>query len=98
MKGIGCPRILRRRELLRSQQDLMQNLQLDIMLRSRSRDRLPDSLPVDTRLGWRVTRNWELRLPLKDLTDRLVLETYPEPPVPAIPLRRTFVVQWGQRF
>ena len=49
--------------------DLMQDPQLDIMLRSRSRD----------------------------LTDRQVLETYPEPPIPSIPWRRTFAVKWRRR-
>lgn len=95
------PEDLRHQAALRSQYDLTQNIQLDIGLRARSRDlayQLPGSLLVDVRVGWRVTRTSDLSLTLKDLTDRKVFESYPEPPIPSIPLRRTFIVKWSQRF
>jgi len=95
------PEDLRHQGALRSQHDLLPNLQLDLMFRFRSRDLaygLPGSVLADARLGWRVTRTSELSLTLKNLTDRRVLETYPEPPIPSIPLRRIFVVKWSQRF
>jgi iron complex outermembrane receptor protein len=92
---------LRQQGAVRSQHDLLPNLHLVIMLRLRSRDlayAVPGSVLLDARLGWRVTRSSELSLTLKNLTDRNVLETYPEPPFTSIPLRRTLVVKWSQRF
>src|SRR5262249_22083936 len=95
------PEDLRHQGSIRSQYDLRANLQLDVMLRARSRDLaydLPGLLLVDARLGWRLTKTSEVSLTLKNLTDRQLFETYPEPPVPSIPLRRMFVVKWSQRF
>jgi iron complex outermembrane recepter protein len=94
------PADLRHQAILRSQHDLARNLQLDVMLRARSRDQnypLPGVFLVDARLGWRLSRSGELSFSVSDLTNRQVLETYPEGPIPAIPLRRTFLIKWTQR-
>jgi iron complex outermembrane recepter protein len=87
--------------LLRSQHDLSRNWQLDLMARARSRDLgmdLPGALLLDARLGWRATRSGELSISVQNLTDRRLLETYSENPFVSIPIRRTFVIKWTQRF
>ena len=87
--------------LVRSQHDLSRKLQFDVMARVRSRDTtwdLPGAFLLDTRIGWRPTRSGELSLGVRNLTDRRLLETYAESPFMSIPIRRTFVVKWTQRF
>ncbi len=97
----GTPADVPHQALLRSQFDLARNLQFDLMARARSYDTtldLPAVLLWDARLAWRPARSGELSLSVKDLTNRQVLECYPEVTTPAIPLRRTFVIRWTQRF
>ena len=92
---------LRHQANLRSQFDLARQLQLDIMARVRSRDHawgLPGAFLVDARLGWRPSHNMEWSFSLNNLTDRHVIEGSSESATPAIPLRRTFIVKWSQRF
>jgi iron complex outermembrane receptor protein len=97
----GYPATLRHQGLLRSQHDLSRKLQLDLMAKVRSHDRafgVPGALLFDARIGWRPTNSGELSLALQDITDRRILESYPEVYTPAIPIRRTFVIKWTQRF
>jgi outer membrane receptor protein involved in Fe transport len=71
------------------------------MARARSRDNatgLPGVLLIDTRLNWHPVRGTEISFSLHNLTDRRVFETVSEGVTPAIPIRRTFLVQWSQRF
>ncbi len=87
--------------LLRSQHDLARSLKLDVMVRGRSGDydlNLKPALLLDARLAWRPTRSGELSVSVKNLANRHLLECYPELSTPAIPLRRTFVIHWTQRF
>jgi iron complex outermembrane receptor protein len=87
--------------LVRSQHDLTKNLQLDLTVRARSRDtgfNLPGALLVDARLGWRPFRNTEISIAAENLTDRRLLESLPEGPMVAIPIRRAFTLKWTQRF
>jgi iron complex outermembrane receptor protein len=95
------PSDLRHQALLRSQFDLPRHLQIDLMARARSRDlayQLPGSLLADVRLGWRLTHATELSVAVRNLTNRPVIDCVSEGADPAIPLRRTFVIQWKQRF
>jgi len=98
----GTPATLAHQGILRSQHDLARNLQFDVTLRARSRDEalyhLPGVLLVDARLAWRPWRGGEVSLTGHNLADRRVMEGYPELSVVAIPLRRTFVLKWTQRF
>ncbi len=97
----GTPASFRHQVLLRSQHDLAHNVQFDLMLRGRSRERntgLAGGVFVDARFGWRPVRSGELSMAIQNLNDRRVLDYYPEAANPAIPLRRTFVVKWTQRF
>jgi iron complex outermembrane recepter protein len=95
------PSDLRLQGALRSQHDLARNLQLDLMARVRSRDctyGLPGVLLIDARLNWRPVHGTEISFSLHNLADRHVFETVSEGATPAIPTRRTFLVQWVQRF
>jgi iron complex outermembrane receptor protein len=96
-----APADLRHQGALRSQHDLARNWQLDMMARVRSRDLtygLPGVLLIDTRLNWHPVRGTEVSFSLRNLTDRRVFEAVAEGVSPAIPIRRTFLVQWAQRF
>jgi len=87
--------------ILRSQHDLTRTLQLDLGVTARSRNRtfnLPGTLLLDARLGWRPVRWGEVSVSVQNMGGRDVLESYSEGPTPAIPLRRTFVFKWTQRF
>jgi len=88
--------------VLRSQHDLTQTLQFDLTARARSRDdalyHIPGVLLFDARLAWRPWRTGEFSLAVKNLTGREVMEGYPELSTVAIPIRRTFVLKWTQRF
>jgi iron complex outermembrane recepter protein len=91
----------RHQVLLRSRHDLSRHLQLDLMARARSKNvafQLPGVLLLDSRLSWRPTPDTEFSFSVKNLTGREVLETYSESSFVSIPLRRTFVLQWTQRF
>jgi hypothetical protein len=75
------------------------------MARARSHDDalgLPGVVPIDARLAWRPawrpTRSGEVSVTVQDLANRQVLEYYPELATPAIPVRRTFIFRWTQRF
>lgn len=95
------PPDLRHQALLRSQHDLPHHLQFDLLARVRSRDStygLPGTFLMDARLGWRPARWGELSLAAQNLTNRHVLESVSEDVTPAIPLRRTLVLRWTQRF
>ena len=95
------PSDLRHQGALRSQHDLARNLQLDLMARVRSRDctyGLPGVLLIDARLNWRPVHATEISFSLRNLTGKHVFETVSEGATPAIPTRRTFLVQWVQRF
>ncbi len=97
----GTPADLPHQVILRSQHDLTRQLRFDLMMRAHSHDtslELPAAVVLDARLAWRPTRSGELSLTVKDLSNRQVLECYAEVATPAIPLRRTFVVRWTQRF
>src|SRR5579871_3888855 len=96
----GYPAELRHQALLRSQHDLTRKIQADLMWKVRSRDLtngLPGVLLVDARIGWRPISSGELSISVLNLTNRNVIECYPEAFTPAIPLRRTFVLKWTQR-
>lgn len=87
--------------LLRSQHDLSRTLRFDWNLKARSRDvtyALPGAFLIGARLGWRPTHSGELSLSADNLTDRRLLEAYAETPLISIPIRRTFVLKWTQRF
>ena len=95
------PPDMRHQGTLRSQHDLARNWQLDLMARARSRDTaygLPGVLLIDARLNWHPTRSMEVAFNLQNLTNRHVFETVSEGTSPAIPTRRTVLVQWSQRF
>jgi iron complex outermembrane receptor protein len=95
------PADMRHQGTLRSQYDLTRTWQLDVGIRARSRDNtyaLPGVLLVDTHLNWRPTRGTQIGFSLRNLTNRQVFETVAEGATPAIPTRRTFLVQWTQRF
>lgn len=96
----GHPANLPHQGLLRSQHDLSRTVQVDLMAKARSRDLafgLPGVLLIDARLSWRPKSSGELSVSFENLTNRKILESYPEAFTPAIPLRRTFVLKWTQR-
>ena len=96
-----APADMRHQGAVRSQHDLARNWQLDLMARARSRDYtygLPGVLLIDARLNWHPVRGTEIGFSLHNLTGRHVFETVAEGVTPAIPTRRTFLVQWAQRF
>jgi outer membrane receptor protein involved in Fe transport len=87
--------------LLRSQHDLSRTLKFDLMAKVRSRDAyfaLPGAFLLGARLAWRPTRSGELSISADNLTDRKVIEAYAMRPNVAIPIRRTFLLCWTQRF
>ena len=91
----------RHQGFMRSQHDLSRKLQLDVMARAHSRNltfNLPGVLLVDARLGWRPNPDCEFSFSIQNLTGRTVLDTYSESPFAAIPLQRTFVFKWTQKF
>jgi hypothetical protein len=95
------PSDLRHQGTLRSQHDLAKNLQLDLMARARSRDLaygLPGAVFFDARLGWRPVSSGELSFQVENIANRQVTEVYAEVGYRAIPVRRTFVIRWTQRF
>ncbi len=95
------PSDLRHQGTARSQHDLGRNWQLDLMARARSRDLtygLPGVMLLDARLNWHPVRGTEIGFTLHNLANRQVFETFSEGVGPAIPIRRTFLVQWVQRF
>jgi iron complex outermembrane receptor protein len=92
---------LRHQANVRSQFDLGRQWQVDLMARARSHERawnLPGALLVDARVAWRPSRNSEWSLSLNNLTDRRVIEGSSESATPAIPMRRTVLLKWTQRF
>ena len=96
-----APGDLRHQGLLRSQHNLARNWRLDLMARAHGRDRsfgLPGVVLFDARLAWQATRGTEISLTGHNLTNRKVLEAVAEGPEPSIPLRRTLLLQWTQRF
>ena len=98
----GTPVNLAHQGVLRSQHDLARNLQLDLTARARSKDealyRIPGMFLMDARLAWRPWRTGELSITAKNLTGREVMDGFPELQTVAIPIRRTFVLKWTQRF
>jgi iron complex outermembrane receptor protein len=98
----GTPVDLKHQGFLRSQHDLTRTLQFDLTARARSRDDvlydIPGVLLLDARLAWRPWRTGEFSLAVKNLTGREVMEGYPELSTVAIPIRRTYVLKWTQRF
>ena len=97
----GTPAEVPHQVLLRSQHDLSRKIRLDLMARARSHDDaqdLPGVVLIDARLAWRPTRSGEVSFTVQDLANRQVLECYPEVATPAIPVRRTFILRWTQRF
>ncbi|MDR3700974.1 MAG: TonB-dependent receptor plug domain-containing protein [Candidatus Sulfopaludibacter sp.] len=97
----GTPADLPHQVIVRSQHDLSRQLKFDLMVRAHSHDTsltLPAAVLLDARLAWRPTRSGEISLAVKDLTNRQVLDCYAEVATPAIPMRRTFVIRWTQRF
>jgi iron complex outermembrane receptor protein len=98
----GTPVDLAHQGVLRSQHDLARNLQFDLTARARSRDEdlyhIPGVMLLDARLAWRPWHTGEFSLTVKNLTGREVMEGFPELETVAIPIRRTFVIKWTQRF
>jgi len=95
------PSDLRHQGILRSQHDVARNLQLDLSARARSRDLtygMPGVLLIDARLNWHPVHGSQVSFALHNLTGRHVFETVSEGVTPGIPTRRTFLVQWMQRF
>jgi iron complex outermembrane receptor protein len=97
----GTPAQVPHQVLLRSQHDLFRNIRVDLIARARSHDdslNLPGVFLIDARLAWRPTRSGEISATVQDLANRQVIECYPEIATPAIPIRRTFIFRWTQRF
>ncbi len=86
---------------IRSQYDLSRHVQMDLASRAQSRNatfQLPGVVLFDARLGWRPSRDTEFSFSMQNLTGREVIETYAEAPFVSIPVRRTFLIRWVQRF
>jgi iron complex outermembrane receptor protein len=97
----GTPAEVPHQVLLRSQHDLSRNIRVDLMARARSHDdamNLPGVVLIDARLAWRLTRSGEVSATVQDLANRQVLESYGELATMSIPVRRTFIFRWTQRF
>jgi iron complex outermembrane recepter protein len=98
----GTPVNLAHQGVLRSQHDLARNLQLDLTGRARSRDEdfyhIPGVFLMDARIAWRPWRTGEFSVTARNLAGRQVMEGIPELQTVAIPIRRTFVFKWSQRF
>jgi len=86
---------------LRSRYDLTRHWQLDVTPRMNSRDatyNLPGALLLDARIGWRPTRDTEFSFSMQNVTGKRMVETFAEDPFVSIPIRRTFLVRFVQRF
>jgi iron complex outermembrane receptor protein len=97
----GTPAQVPHQVLLRSQHDLSRNIRFDLMARARSHDdalNLPGVVLIDARLAWRPTRSGEASFTVQDLANRQVIEGYAELAALSIPVRRTFIFRWTQRF
>jgi iron complex outermembrane receptor protein len=98
----GTPVDLAHQGVMRSQHDLAHHLQLDLTGRARSRDEalyhVPGVFLMDARLSWKPWHTGEFSLTVKNLAGRQVMEGFPELETVAIPIRRTFVFKWTQRF
>ena len=97
----GTPAQVPHQVLLRSQHDLSRNIRFDLMARARSHDdalNLPGVVLIDARLAWRPTRSGEASFTVQDLANRQVIEGYAELAALSIPVRRTFILRWTQRF
>ena len=95
------PSDLRHQGWLRLQHDLSRAWQADLNVRARSRDlglQLPGWMLADAHLSYRPTHSGTLDLSVQNLAGREVLEGYSELVFGAIPVRRTFVIKWTQRF
>jgi iron complex outermembrane receptor protein len=95
------PSDLRHQGWLRLEHDLSRAWQADLNVRARSRDvglQLPGWVLIDAHLSYRPTHSGELDLSVQNLAGHQVLEAYSELVFPSIPVRRTFVVRWTQRF
>jgi iron complex outermembrane receptor protein len=95
------PSDLRHQGWLRLEHDLSRAWQADLNVRARSRDlglKLPGWMLIDAHLSYRPMRSGELDLSVQNLAGHQVLEGYSELVFPAIPVRRTFVIKWTQRF
>lgn len=95
------PSDLRHQGWLRLEHDLSRAWQADLNVRARSRDvglQLPGWVLIDAHLSYRPSRSGELDLSVQNLAGHQVLEAYSELVFPSIPVRRTFVVRWTQRF
>ena len=81
--------------------NLCRTLRFDLTAKARSRDvlhALPGTFLIGGRLAWHPTHSGELSFSVDNLTDRRVFEAYSETPNIAIPIRRTFMLRWTQRF
>ena len=97
----GTPAQVPHQVLMRSQHDLSRTIRVDLMARARSHDDaldLPGVVLIDARLAWRPTRSGEVSCTVQDLANRQVLESYAELTTLSIPVRRTFIFRWTQRF
>jgi len=97
----GTPASLPHQGALRSQHDLSRTVQFDLMARVRSHDNwlnLPGALLLAARLSWRPVRGGEFSATIRNLTNRKIVESYPDVVTCALPLRRTFAIGWTQRF
>ena len=95
------PQNMRHQGRVRLEHNLSRAWQVDLMARVRSREstfQTPGSVQVDAHVSYRPFRSSEFSLTVKNLTDRQVLENYSEFCFPAIPMRRTLLVKWTQRF
>jgi iron complex outermembrane recepter protein len=95
------PSDLRHQGWLRLQHNLSRAWQADLNVRARSRDlglQLPGWMLVDAHLSYRPTHSGVLDLSVQNLAGHEVLEGYSELVFPSIPVRRTFVIKWTQRF
>ena len=95
------PSDLRHQGWLRLEHDFSRAWQADLNVRARSRDvglQLPGWMLIDAHLSYRATHSGTLTVSVQNLAGREVLEGYSELVFPAIPVRRTFVIQWTQRF
>ena len=86
---------------IRSRYDLSRHWQLDLTPRANSRDavyHLPGALLLDARIGWRPSHDTEFSFSMQNVTGRHIVETFAEDPFVSIPIRRTFLMRWVQRF
>jgi len=91
----------RHQGFIRSEFDLSRKWQFDLMSRARTESiqiDTPGALLLDARLAWRPTRDSEFSFSVQNLTGRDILEAYAQSPFVAIPIQRTFVFRWVQKF